>query len=378
MHIAIFVYNVSGGAFSNIASALAYGFSGMDVDLDVIGLGRERDAVSVAFPPRANTFRLGVSRAATSSRALAAYLRRRNPDVLVTLGMMLNPSAVLAKELSHWRGMLLLNEQSSMSYKSGAEHHHDLRFRFMPRIARVLYPRAHGLVTPSQDVLQDLRRTARLRPGKPPMRVIPNPVDVESVRTRARADPEIPGLLPTQEPLILAVGRLERQKNFPLLVRAFAKVREQKLAKLLILGEGPQRTSIESLIGSLRLDADVSLPGAVENPHPYMAGADMLALSSEEEGFGLVLVEAMSVGCPVVATRCPGGPAEILEEGRSGVLTRPDDPDELAAALVSLLGDDHRRKQLSGAGRKRANDFLPERIAFEWLGFIDEVRQTTS
>jgi glycosyltransferase involved in cell wall biosynthesis len=206
--------------------------------------------------------------------------------------------------------------------------------------------------------------------------VIPNPVDVESVRTRAREDPEIPVLLPTQEPLILAVGRLERQKNFPLLVRAFAKVREHGLAKLLILGEGPQRSSIESLIASLRLGADVSLPGAVENPYPYMAGADTLVLSSEEEGFGLVLVEAMSVGCPVVATRCPGGPVDILQKGRSGILTRPGDPDELAAALVSLLGDDHRRKQLSGLGRKRSNDFLPERVASEWLGFIDRLRMS--
>jgi glycosyltransferase involved in cell wall biosynthesis len=377
VHIAVFVYNVSGGAFSNVAFALAKGLLGADVDVDVISLGRDGDAPSVTFPPRSNAVRLECSRAATSSHALATYLRSRDPDVLVSLGSMLNPFAVLAKELSRWRGKLVLNEASSMSYKAGVEHHHDLRFRFMPTIARVLYPRAHGLVTPSDDVLQDLRRTARLHPGRPRMRVIPNPVDVESVRTRAREDPEIPGLLPTQEPLILAVGRLERQKNFPLLVRAFAKVREQRLAKLLILGEGPQRTSIESLIGDLRLGADVSLPGAVENPYPYMAGADMLALSSEEEGFGLVLVEAMSVGCPVVATRCPGGPADILEEGRSGVLTSPDDPDEMAAALVSLLGDDDSRRRLSRAGRRRANDFLPERIASEWLGFIDDVGKST-
>jgi glycosyltransferase involved in cell wall biosynthesis len=376
VHIAVFVYNVSGGAFSNVAFALSKGLVGADVDVDIVSLGRGGDAPSVTFPPRANAVRLRASRAASSFPALAAYLRSHNPDVLISLGMMLNPSAVLAKELSRWRGTLVLNEQSTMSYKAGVEHHHDLRFRFMPTIAQLFYPRAQGLVTPSDDVLQDLRRTARLHPGKPRMRVIPNPVDVESVRTRAREDPEIPVLLPTQEPLILAVGRLERQKNFPLLVRAFAKVREHSLAKLLILGEGPQRSSIESLIGGLRLGADVSLPGAVENPYPYMAGADMLALSSEEEGFGLVLVEAMSVGCPVVATRCPGGPADILQEGRSGVLTRPGDPDELAAALVSLLGDDPRRRQLSGAGRKRANDFLPERIASEWLRFIDGVRKS--
>jgi glycosyltransferase involved in cell wall biosynthesis len=288
--------------------------------------------------------------------------------------MMLNPSAVLAKELSRWRGTLVLNEQSSMSYKTGVEHLHDLRFRFMPTIAQILYPRSHGLVAASRDVLEDLRETAKLNRRRPPLRVIPNPVDVESIRKRAREEPEIPGLLPSEEPLILAVGRLERQKNFPLLVKAFAKVREHGRAKLLILGEGPERTSIEALTRDLRLSADVSMPGAVSNPYPYMAGATMLALASEEEGFGLVLVEAMSVGCPVVATRCPGGPADILEEGRSGVLTSPNDSDEMAAALMSLLEDEDRCRQLSGTGKKRASAFVPEKIASEWLAFIDELR----
>jgi glycosyltransferase involved in cell wall biosynthesis len=378
VHIAIFVYEIGGGAFANIASALAKGFVGADVDVDVIYVHRSADAPSVTFPPRSNTAHLGSSRAAISAPALAAYLRGRDPDVLVSLGWLLNPSAVIAKKLSRWRGTLLLNEQSSMSYKSRVEHRHDLRFRFMPIIAQLLYPRSDGLIAPSGDVLQDLRETARLHRGVPPLRVIANPVDVESIQIRAREQPEIPGLLANQDPLILAVGRLERQKNFPLLVKAFAKVRKHRPARLLILGEGSERSSLESLIGDLRLGADVSLPGAVKNPYPYMAGADMLALSSEEEGFGLVLVEAMSVGCPVVATRCPGGPADILEEGRSGVLTSPGDPDELAAACVSLLEDEDGRKRLSRAGKKRASAFVPEMISSEWLRFIDTVRSANS
>jgi glycosyltransferase involved in cell wall biosynthesis len=111
----------------------------------------------------------------------------------------------------------------------------------------------------------------------------------------------------------------------------------------------------------------------VRNPFPYMARADVFALTSEEEGFGLVLVEAMALGLPIVATRCPGGPVDILEDGRCGVLVPPGDHHAVAQTLGELLDDESRRKELVQAGLRRAEDFSPKRIASEWMSFMTQV-----
>ncbi|HQH28782.1 MAG TPA: glycosyltransferase, partial [Oligoflexia bacterium] len=138
-------------------------------------------------------------------------------------------------------------------------------------------------------------------------------------------------------PIVLGCGRLREQKNFALLIKALASLREKVAAKLVILGEGPQRKNLESLISELGLTADVSLPGEVENPLSYMAHASVFCLSSSWEGFGIVLVEALAMGLPVISTDCPSGPAEILDGGRFGELVPVGDLPALSCALEAAL-----------------------------------------
>jgi glycosyltransferase involved in cell wall biosynthesis len=138
-------------------------------------------------------------------------------------------------------------------------------------------------------------------------------------------------------PVILAVGRLTKAKDYPTLFRAFSLVRQVRPAKLLILGEGEERSNLERLAIELGIQNDVSMPGFVDNPFAFMAKASVFVLSSAWEGFGNVLVEALACGCPVVATDCRSGPREILDNGRYGRLVPVGDHEALAKAILETL-----------------------------------------
>jgi glycosyltransferase involved in cell wall biosynthesis len=137
--------------------------------------------------------------------------------------------------------------------------------------------------------------------------------------------------------LILAVGELCRRKDFTTLILAFRRMAASSDARLMIIGEGRQRRALERLVERCGLEQRVTLPGFISNPYPYMAQADLLVLSSICEGLGLVLVEALAAGTPVVATDCPSGPREVLQDGRIGPLAPCGEPLALSRAMQSVL-----------------------------------------
>jgi len=163
--------------------------------------------------------------------------------------------------------------------------------------------------------------------------------------------------------VILAVGRLVVQKDYPTLLRAFSLVRRKRQAHLLILGEGQERPRLEALVRQLGLTENVQMPGFVKNPYAYMARARLLVLSSKWEGFGNVLMEALACGTPVVSTDCKSGPGEILAEGRFGRLVPVGDAQALAAAMLETLQTPPDQAML----RQRAQDFTLEKSVKEYL-----------
>jgi glycosyltransferase involved in cell wall biosynthesis len=167
--------------------------------------------------------------------------------------------------------------------------------------------------------------------------VLPNPVVNPDLFRLAREIPHLPSLLNAREPLILGVGRLVRQKDFPTLLRAFTIVRQQRPVRLIILGEGPERPILESLIKDLGVQHCVSLPGFVENPYAYMSRATVFVLSSRWEGLPSVLIQALACGTTVIATDCESGPREILGDGRYGALVPIADVSAMATAIVQVL-----------------------------------------
>jgi glycosyltransferase involved in cell wall biosynthesis len=164
-----------------------------------------------------------------------------------------------------------------------------------------------------------------------------NPIVTPELNEKIQECVDHPWFLPSQPPVILAVGRLEKQKDFPTLIHAFARIRKQYPVRLMILGEGNEHSSLESLVQKLGVAEDVIFPGFVANPYAYMAQARVLVLSSAWEGFGNVLVEAMAAGTPVVSTDCKSGPSEILANGQYGKLVAVGDSKGMAEAIVKTI-----------------------------------------
>jgi glycosyltransferase involved in cell wall biosynthesis len=195
--------------------------------------------------------------------------------------------------------------------------------------------------------------------------VIYNPAYNEGI-DRDWTVPDHPWYSQGQPAIVLGVGRLVRQKNFMNLLDAFARVRTQRPARLIILGKGPLRTELLAHARNLGIAADVSLPGFIHHPYSYMRHANVFVLSSDWEGFGNVIVEAMANGCPVVSTDCPSGPNEILDGGRYGPLVPVNAPSALAEAILKVLAQPIEKKLLQA----RASEFSIKSAANAYLEML--------
>jgi glycosyltransferase involved in cell wall biosynthesis len=156
---------------------------------------------------------------------------------------------------------------------------------------------------------------------------------------QGKAPVEHPWFARGECPVFVTVGRLIEQKDHSTLLQAFASLRKQRNARLLVLGEGEARPQLERLAGSLGLRNDVSLPGFADNPYAYMSRAAGFVLSSAREGLPTVLIEALALGVPVISTDCPSGPREILKDGTLGALVPVGDVSALAGAMNRILDD---------------------------------------
>lgn len=339
-HLALFVLGLSGGGAQQRMMTLAHAFAarGHKVDLVVV---RSQD------PPRQETSplvrfvaldpwwtRLPWVRkgrwALASIPALASYLRRERPAVLLSSSHLVNVAAPWACALARVRTKLVLRVGNHLSRSAV-----NTQRRFWLWQARHFYPWADAIIAISNGVTDDVARVT----GLPRERItmIYNPVVTPELQEKMRAPLDHPWFAPGSPPVLLAVGRLVAQKDFPTLLKAFARVRAVRPARLVILGEGKERMKLEVLAQKLDVAADVDLPGFVLNPFPYLARASLLVLSSAWEGFGNVVAEAMACGCPVVSTDCPSGPAEILDGGAYGPLVPVGDDAALAKAILSVL-----------------------------------------
>lgn len=202
------------------------------------------------------------------------------------------------------------------------------------RRRRSLPPAVKRLVIVSKGIAESLSAN-----GKGPSldKVVPiyNPIPVAEIAESAKAQPDHAWFADSGPPVVLGVGRLVAQKDFPTLIEAFRRVRSERPCRLVVLGEGPLRPELEALVRELGLADCVSLPGWVANPFAFMARSKLFVLSSRYEGFGRVLAEAMACGCPAVSTDCQSGPSEILED--PGLLAPVGDGEALARVMLREL-----------------------------------------
>ena len=224
---------------------------------------------------------------------------------------------------------VVVSEQTSLSVRNKGWSDWQ---RFVSPLMVPAYRRVRAVVTVSRQMLEEFRAA-----GVPPERLvwIPNPVADSLVEYTSDASTSKPG--GASADVVVGVGRLTVQKDFETLIRAFDVVRRTWNARLLILGEGPERGRLESLVSELEIEEKVDMPGFVHPPWPLMAQASVLAMSSRWEGWPNVLMEALALGVPVVSTDCPTGPAEILDNGRFGRLVPVRDAAALAEAIIDTL-----------------------------------------
>ena len=334
--IALFVPSLRGGGAEQVMVNLARGFSEQGYKVDLV-LQRAEGPFLSKVPDKVRIVDLRAKRMALALFPLISYLRREKPRSLLAAMTHTNIVALLARKLARIETRVVVSERNTISITSHTSK--TLRSRFLPLIAKRLYYWADAVIAVSKGVADDFAEFLKFPREK--IRVIYNPVVTPEILEKAEEPLEHPWFKPGEPPVILGVGALTKQKDFPTLIHAFALVRRERPARLMILGEGEDRPKLEALVRKLGLEKDVALPGFIDNPYKYMKHAAVFVLSSQWEGLPNVLIEALALGMAVVATDCESGPAEILEGGKWGRLVPVGEPDSLSHAILETLQSGH-------------------------------------
>lgn len=259
------------------------------------------------------------------------YLKSIKPQVLYTILEKPSLLGIIAAFLARYRKVVPCVHTNLDSYIS---LDHKMRRRFLKTLVVLFYRYAPKIVVVSNSAAVVLRRIFGSHPS---IEVIYNGFDLKDLQRQAEEKIISPFPENKDIPVFIACGRMVPQKGFDSLLRAFAQVRKDISARLIILGDGPLKENLMGLVRELKISDDVAFPGFVSTPMAWFARSKVFVLSSRTEGFGNVLVEALASGLKVVSTDCPSGPAEILKAGQYGQLVPVDDIDALAAAMKAAL-----------------------------------------
>jgi len=369
--IGLFITPMTGNGGDRVVLNLTQAFAdlGFKVDLVVPEVTDYHRTIMPTLSPLVRTIDMGLPLSKTiyfkKLFKLRQYLTHERPLVLLANGDYVG-LANAAKLISHSPTKIIQVVHVHVSQYFGKMS--SLRTRAKCFFLKQFYKTSDGIIAVSQGVGQDLAKLMDI-PAES-IQTIYNPVVTADLLNQAQAPIEHPWFAAGEPPVILGVGRLHPQKDFATLIRAFAIVRQKRPARLLILGGEPaEKQKLEALIHELQLEQDAQLFGFTDNPYAFMARAAVFALSSRYEGFGNVLVEAMATGTPVVSTDCESGPAEILENGKYGILVPVSNPGALAEALLATL-----EKSLDlDILQKRAQEFTNEKIAAQYLHLINQL-----
>ena len=307
-----------------------FSLMGYRVDLLLIN---EIGALGTAVPKTIRKFDCGKSRAISAIPEISSYLKKNNPNVMITALPHLNMAAIIARFISGTGIPIIITEHNTLS--QSVRFSTTYKGRSLPSFMKLTYPFANEIIAVSEGVKNDLRKLIGL--GSKEIHVIANPVITKALISRSYEPPRHPWFESSDIPLILGVGRLTPAKDFDNLIRSFSILRRTQVARLVILGEGPEFHSLKALITKLNLTNDVALCGFVENPYSLMRRCSVFALSSRWEGLPTVLIEALACGTRVVSTDCPSGPTEILQGGALGKLVPISNPEALAIAITDAL-----------------------------------------
>lgn len=288
-------------------------------------------------------------------RRLAEALRRLQPDIVVSVGQ--SEKYMLTSIPGNWVRIRELHFLTT--YRKIQAH------TFKEKVSAAcsdFYDYAYKIKQYDKVVLTQEDKETNWD-GSDRIAVIPNPATFVSGVTA-----------PLTAHKIITTGRLEAQKNYASLIRAFRMVADKHPDWVLeIYGEGSQRKKLEALIKELRLDTSVLLKGYTSHVQAALAAASCFVLSSVFEGFGLVIVEAMAVGLPVISYACPCGPKDIISDGKDGFLIPVNDEKALAEKICYLMEHVEIRKEMGKAAQQKAKQYSIEHIVQQWMDLFNEL-----
>ncbi len=358
------ISSLSGGGAERVAVLMAQGLLARGYWVGVATIyGRDRDFYELPDQVYRRALNLGRDRSTVVQKlsgnfqrvkALREVIRQDHPDVIVSFMSETNVVALLAAK--------------GLGVPVIVTEHIEAGCFPLPRqwewLRRWTYPWAAKVVSVSNAVdtwfewLPESRRT-----------VVHNPISLSELQQQSGHP-----LRQDWPHIVLAIGRLTDLKGFDVLIRAFAAVAAKNVDwGLVILGEGEDRLKLDELIQQLGLRDRVRLPGVMHEPYAAMKQADLFVLSSRHEGFGIVLVEAMACGVPVIATDCWTVSPGFVHHGKDGLLVPPENVEALAEAMGELMGDEQRRKALGEAGPASVARLDLERVMEVWDGLLEEV-----
>lgn len=300
---------------------------------------------------------------------LIKYLRAERPQILLATQKHVNIIATLATKLSLTKTKVIIRESNTATI---AQHNVGSRAeRLTWHLAKLIYPFADGCVSCSRGMTEDMHRFYRWLPQRK-IRTIYSPIVTPAMMQSAKEEVQHP-FFASGAPVVIALGRITRQKDFPTLIKAFAKVRTRRHVKLLILGSADYGKSVleqlKHLVNELHLEQDVDLAGFKKNPFAWLNKSQVFVLSSLYEGLPGALIQALAIGCNLVSTDCPNGPAEILQNGKLGALVPVGDVEQLADAIEAALEKPLDRR----LGFTHASPFHVDTAVDEFVKYFEEV-----
>jgi glycosyltransferase involved in cell wall biosynthesis len=330
--IAFFLPSLRGGGAERVTVNLAQGMTERGLPVDLVVASAEGELLE-QLPPAVRLVNFHLSRVLPSLIPLIAYIRRERPRVVISAMGHANLVALWAARLALRGTPVMVTVHTTVSQFGSLKGR--LARKLWPSLMRVFYPWADSVVAVSSGSADDLSRLSGLPRDR--VNVIYNPVITPAALAGAARPPDHPWFAPGQPPVILGVGRLTASKDFPMLMRAFSEVRRRRAVRLMILGEGEERSALEALAVELGLADAVAFSGFRANVMAYLAGSALFVLSSTYEGLPTALIEALAAGTRVVSTDCPNGPREILQNGKLGTLVPVGDTTALANAMQAAL-----------------------------------------
>ena len=320
------------GGIPRVLVNLIKGFSEHGYATDI--LCREPDQMDSRYLP-AETRLLPIGDADTpiSMWNLSSYLYEQNPFAIISNRERGRPGIIMAKRLAKSSVVVAFRVGNPVSVH--LERRHGLKRFFRAFGIQLTYPRSDVIIANSEKLAEDIRKVVPNCSQR--IQLLPNPVVHQHIEALAQKTVDHPWLPAKTIPVVIGAGRLSRQKDFKTLVEAVYLINQRSSCRLIIIGDGKELSNLEALARELGIGHNVDFPGFVDNPYSYFSKASLFVLSSAWEGCPNVLLEALAVGVPVVATDCLSGPREVLQNGRLGALVPVGQAEALARAIEKTI-----------------------------------------